>query len=141
MADPLGSHFHGAFAGHLHQVNSTAWRVHFLAPQDVRWTGGKTETAMNAFLDDFERRRVVGVECGRGIWLRLAQMPPAKRPGFKVSRGSSCRFRARMTRSESPTALHASMVAACSGRCATKSEPPRDSISVRNFEMFAAKEL
>src|SRR6185437_1127842 len=87
MANPLRVHGGGAFAGDFHQVDAAARRVHLFVPEDVGGADGETKAAVNALVDDFGRRRVVRVEraWGKRCDRRIGhQMPPTKRPGFRV---------------------------------------------------------
>src|SRR5258705_4499562 len=114
MADPIRSHLRSAFAGELHQVDAAARRIHLLAPQDVRGTNRQAEAAVNAFFNDFIRRRMMSVEgtAGNSYRGRIGhQIPPTKRPGFNVFAGSSCFFTAFINSSASPALPQASMCA------------------------------
>lgn len=47
---------------HLHQLDATAWRVHFLAPERIGRAGGETEAAVHAVGEQFGIGRVMVVE-------------------------------------------------------------------------------
>ena len=53
------------FSGLLDHVDSSARRIHLLAPQHVRGASGQAEAAMHAVVDVLLLRRMVGVEAGR----------------------------------------------------------------------------
>ena len=118
MADPLRVHVGLTVGREFHQIDAAARRVHLFVPEDIGRANGKTETAVNALIDDFSRWRVMGVKGAGGGRNRFGirhQMPPTKRPGFNVDLGSNCFFTARMSGSASPGSPQASSAGMANG--------------------------
>jgi len=63
VADPAFVHLRFAFESQLHQVNSAARRIHFLAPERIGGARGQAKAAVDALLHDFKRWRMMRVEC------------------------------------------------------------------------------
>jgi len=51
-----------ALEAEFHQIDSSAGRIHLLAPERVRGTGGEAKPAMDALVDEVGRGRIVRVE-------------------------------------------------------------------------------
>jgi hypothetical protein len=62
MTDKCLVNFRFAFLSHFHQVNAAPRGIGFFTPQDVGGAGGQAEAAVNAFVDEFERGRLMRVE-------------------------------------------------------------------------------
>lgn len=66
VMDPVFLDAGGAFEGPFHQINTAARRIHFFAPENVGWASRQAKAAVNTFLDEFQRRRLMRIE-GTGL--------------------------------------------------------------------------
>ena len=64
------AHGHLTLQSKPHEVDPAPGRVHLLAPEQIGRAGGKTETAMNAVIDELSRGRMVGIEDPATLVLR-----------------------------------------------------------------------
>lgn len=64
MLDPSGGDLRGAFGGGFDEMNAAAGGIHFFMPENVGGAGREAEAAVDAFVENFGRGRMVGIEGG-----------------------------------------------------------------------------
>lgn len=62
MADEFFVERGGAGERHFHEIDAAARGIHFFAPKDVGGADGEAEAAVDAFVDQFLRGRLMGIE-------------------------------------------------------------------------------
>lgn len=62
MANEFFAKWGGPVERHFHEIDAAARGIHLFAPKDVGGADGKAEPAVDAFVDQFLRGRLVGIE-------------------------------------------------------------------------------